>query len=215
MTITLVNKLHETSNIWSFRFSTPPEVSWHAGQSLRIEVPRSSWGYNEKRFTIASLTTDGYLQITTRLSNSEFKQDLDKLTIGHTLNAHGIEGKINWGDLSRTKVLIAGGTGVTLPYIAIRQAEAQNIKADIMLIYSTKDQPPLFIDYLTRQAKASKIQLTTSHQRLTAEHIISQLPSHGNYDLNISGPDEMYRDLHDQLRQHGISNRSLEAQFLQ
>lgn len=214
MKLRLISKKCETNNIWSFKFLAAEDIDWTAGQSIRIEVPRRSWGYNERRFTIGSLHSDGYIQIYTRISDSEFKQDLQSLAPDSVLDAYGTEGGLNWGSPNREKILIAGGTGIILPYIAVREQLENGINHQITIIYSSHDSPPLLHDVLRDWAEQGIIDLHTSKNRLQTSDILEVLHKKSDYDIHISGPSSMYTDLKRDLALAGISNASLNANFL-
>lgn len=212
-------KKHETANIWSFHFIPQDIISWQAGQSIRLEVPRASYGYNERRFTIASLPSSGYMKITTRISNSEFKRDLDRLETGAVIDAYNIEGGLNWGDelasdKPKPKVFIAGGTGITLFYIAILDRLERRLGFDIHLLYSSREQSKLFWDFFTTLADQDKLKLVHSDQRFSAQFINDYLKGLPEYDLHIAGPDNMVFSLKSQLADLGIDSARLASNFL-
>lgn len=214
MRLRLKDKIHETGNIWSFRFETEDNLKWLAGQSIRVELPRKTWGYNERRFTITSLPVDGYLQITTRIGDSEFKRDLEKLNIGNEIDAYNIEGKIEWGDIKEAKIFIAGGTAINLFYIALRQANIDNLPINVTLLYSSRDKPALFSDFFEAQSSANKIKLITSDKRFEIDRIIEEIRKHSSYDLHIAGPDSMVFDTKKSLQKAGIDSKKLDSKFL-
>lgn len=207
----LVKKQHETTNIWSFFFEPLDNFSWKAGQSIRIEVPRKSYGYNERRFTITSFPTNNYLKITTRLSDSEFKQDLHSLSAGSVLNAYNIEGDFEWGNLSKPKLFIAGGTGVNPFKMLIEQSINEKISTEINLIYLSKDTPPLYIKELEKWHKSGKLtNLYISPKRLKYTEIIKLTPDIKKMDVYIAGPDQMVIQLQNHLNDHKIEAKYID-----
>jgi len=216
MRLKLVGKRHETSNIWSFDFEPMDKLSWQAGQSIRLEIPKKTWGYSERRFTISSLPSAPNLKIITRISNSEFKQDLGQLKIGSKISGYNIEGKLDWGDLSRTKIFIAGGTGITLFHMAIRQALLEKIPVNLLILYSSRDTPMLFEDYFDHISKTnSYIDIIKSSKRFDVNYIFNKLQTYEVYDLHIAGPNDMVFGLKSGLKKLGISDQVLKSNFLQ
>lgn len=214
MKLEFIEKKHETNNIWSYKFMPEQGVDWLAGQSIRIELPRKTWGYNERRFTITSLPSDKYLQITTRVGDSEFKKDLSLLEVGNIVDAYNIEGRLNWGDANRTKVFLAGGTGINLFYIALKQVSFDKLPIKVKLFYSSRDNPALFSDFFKQQESLGNIQLTLSNKRFEVDYLIKQLQESGDYDLHISGPDSMVFETKKALASAGIDRNILDSKFL-
>lgn len=215
MKLKLISKKQETPEIWSFLFEPEKNLLWKAGQSIRIEIPRKSWGYNERRFTISSLPSDGFLQITTRISDSEFKQDLSHLPFGSELNGYNIEGTINWGDPSKAKLFIAGGTGITLFHIAIRQALIDHLPLNIRLFYSGKESPLLFQSFFDDTArKHDNFIFTHSNQRFTAKYILQNNPNIEDYLIHVAGPQSMVDSIKNDFKKAGLNDSILKSEFL-
>lgn len=215
MKLTLAGKRNETTNIWSFQFEPQEPVVWQAGQSIRLEIPRASWGYSERRFTISSAPHEDCLQITTRISTSEFKQSLAALAIGDTIDGYNIEGAIRWGDPNQPKLFIAGGTGITLFRVALAQAYYSRQDPPVTLFYSAKDSPLLFEQELRSwQTAQQNFIMHTKPRRFTADEIVASAPLAHDSLIHIAGPQTMVDDIQRQLRQAGLTEAQLHNHFL-
>lgn len=197
MKLKLVRKQLETDNVWSFFFEPAEPLAWVAGQSVRIEIPRKTWGYDERRFTIASAPSEGRIRITTRLSGSEFKQALAALQPGETVDGHNIEGSFIW-EPSPPKLLLAAGIGIT-PFRAMLKAHAP--EEDVKLLYQSKDQPPVFGDELSAWLDDA---LTITPDRLSFDSIAAFCPDWQQRLVYISGPEQMVQTLSRQLQGAGL-----------
>src|SRR4051812_5628 len=106
MKLRFVSKKSEGSDVWSYFFAPVEAMEWVAGQSIRLELPRETFGVSERRFTIASDPSEGHVRITTRTSGSRFKVLLDDLSSDAVINAYGIEGNFIWEDAPARKIFV-------------------------------------------------------------------------------------------------------------
>lgn len=203
MKLRFVNKVQESDDVWSFFFEPAEPLDWIAGQSIRLELPRKSWGYEEQRFTIASAPREGHVRITTRLSDSEFKQTLSRLESGAFIDGHNIEGDFIWDSLDRPKLFLAAGIGIT-PFRSLlaEHAAAKNVK----LLYQSKDKLPVFGKELAdRLGKGLRV----TSQRLSLDTIADFCPDWKERVVYISGPEQMVRDISRSLLGAGLSPKWL------
>ncbi len=98
----LKEKENLIDNAWAFRFKPSQPLAWTAGQFIRVELPHDDPDDEgiKRWFTISSAPYEGIVQITTRVTDSTFKQALAALPVGGGL--HLIEepdGDFIWGRL--------------------------------------------------------------------------------------------------------------------
>lgn len=198
MKLRYVRRIQETNDVWSFFFEPLSKISWEAGQSIRLELQRPTWGISERRFTIASAPHERYLQITTRLTGSEFKSLLAELSPGQEIAGHNIEGSFTWSraDTEPPILCIAGGIGITPFRALLLDAAEQKSLHDVILLHRSKDKPPVFSAELSRLSEAEPgflyHQLTN---RLDEESIESIAPNWRKRMIYISGSSEMVRQV--------------------
>lgn len=208
MKLTFTHKIQETGDIWSFFFEPVEPISWLAGQSIRLEIPRKTWGVSERRFTIASAPHERHIRITTRLSDSEFKQTLSELEIGSIINGFNIEGSFVWDNSDLNKVFLAAGVGITPFRALISQAVYDKLPLNVSLIYSSRETPALFKDELEAWAKENQsIALYISSGRITLPQTIILNQSL----VYISGPEQMVHDLYHQVSLLGVPSNQLKT----
>lgn len=198
MKLKFLRKQQDTGDVWSFFFEPAEPLEWRAGQSIRLEIPRKSWGYDERRFTIASAPSEEHIRITTRVSSSEFKQSLADLEVGKSLDGHNIEGNFIWDNSDWPSLFLAAGIGIT-PFRAMLAEWAG--KEQIKLLYQSRDEPPVFGKELSEWLGEA---LRVTSQRLDPDAVMSFCPDWLERQVYVSGPEQMVHDLSRQLLAAGL-----------
>jgi ferredoxin-NADP reductase len=74
----LKEKENLVDNIWAFRFEPSAPLDWSAGQYIRVDLPHDKPDAEgtKRWFTISSAPYEQIVQITTRITQSAFKQAL-------------------------------------------------------------------------------------------------------------------------------------------
>ena len=127
------------AEVASFRFSRPDGYDFVAGQYLLLEVETAS-GAEAKPFTHSSAPHDAYLEITTRLSGSAFKNALLALAPGDRAAITGPSGRLRLpSDDLRIRFLV-GGVGITPARSMLRDAVHRGRTFDdAVLFYGNRD----------------------------------------------------------------------------
>lgn len=210
MHLTLLKKYAETGDIWSFVFKTDKPVTWVAGQSLRIEIP-GPYGALERRFTIASPPHSGVIMVTTRKSDSDFKQALFALHPGEGIRAHGLEGTFTWRENNIAPIFIAAGVGITPFYAMLMERTHRQLPLAATLIYGGSNGQlafrPIF-DSLQNSHAGFSVHYITD-ERITAAHITHLAPDIIHRDVYISGPSTMVDDLSAELLAYGVAENAM------
>ncbi len=205
MRLRLTDKKWESGDIWSFYFKPLEKMEWLAGQSIRLELPRPNWGYDERRFTIASAPHEGIVRIITRLGTSSFKNSLTTLEKGQDIAGYNIEGDFTWLNDDRHKILLAGGIGIT-PFLSmIKQAREDGLKLNSTLLYSSSDDPmPLLKELRAIASTDDTLELNATHQRIEIDPTSPYRSLWNKSLVYISGPERMVRDIGQQLLKSGL-----------
>lgn len=206
MKLRFLRKQQEADNISSFFFEPIDKIEWIAGQSIRLELPKPTWGVDERRFTIASAPYEKHIRITTRISDSSFKQSLNKLKEGDEIKGFNIEGDFIWGDEDKPRLFIAGGIGVTPFRSLLAQAAHEHKQLKATLIYSSKVVPALFQDELdVWQAKDPSFYV---HYLVGTRLSIDKHSSLASFWLEniiyVSGPEAMVDEIRTTLIKDGV-----------
>lgn len=136
MKLIFVGKEPEADGAVSFTFTPTEPLNWTAGQSIKIELP-AGYDTEERRFTIAAAPLETNVVITTRISNSDFKQALNTLLRGQEVIAYNVDGTFAWRESVHPHVFAANGIGITPFYSMLRQRHAEQKPLNATLLYAT------------------------------------------------------------------------------
>jgi ferredoxin-NADP reductase len=127
------------AEILSARFSRPAGFVFKPGQWLILALGDSAERL-ATTFTICSAPADDYLEITTRLSGSAFKNALLRLQPGDRALVTGPGGRLTLpADATRVAFLV-GGVGVTPVRSMLRDAVVRGrVFVDALLLYGNRD----------------------------------------------------------------------------
>jgi ferredoxin-NADP reductase len=109
---TLLEKIPRSSDTTSYRFSRPPEYGFKAGQWYTVTIP-SPGGPLDHHFSHADSPTESFVELTTRLTGSDFKNALDALPLGAEVEIQGPYGRFLFGYEVPKIAFLTGGIGVT------------------------------------------------------------------------------------------------------
>jgi len=206
-TLTFVKSYPEVGNIKTFVFDGTG-LSWIPGQYQTYELPQA--GENEdahrRYFTIASAPSEHDIHISTRVSASPFKQALDALQPGQTIEAHDIEGDFTWDD-DEPIVMVAGGIGVTPFRSMIIERAATGKPINALLLYYGRDENFAFKDEFAR--------IASEHQELAIKYIVGEpisadsigahAPQVAERPVYLSGPEAMVDSVGEDLTARGVT----------
>lgn len=202
----LLSTHDEVSNIRTFVFETGG-ASWIPGQYQTYVLPQAGTkkADNQHFFTIASAPSEGEIHISTRVTDSKFKQALNALQPGDAIEAHDIEGDFTWED-DNPVVLIAGGIGVT-PYRSIlleRAALGLPLNA-ILLHYNREEAIPFRAEFEALQKEHDELSLEyIVGEPITAQSILAHVPPVEGIVYYLSGPEAMVDAVGEDLKAHGV-----------
>jgi ferredoxin-NADP reductase len=204
----LISSYAEAGNICTFVFEADG-LEWLAGQNQAYILPQAgeTTAENERWFTISSPPSSGTINISTRISDSAFKQALNALKPGDSIERHTINGDFTWEDESDSPVvLVAGGIGVT-PFHSIlleRHAVGKSLNAT-MLHFNRDEQIPFQAQFeqLLEQHPELTIQYVTGP--VTAERILELAPQSKEQVTYLSGPEAMVMAVSKELKKLGVT----------
>jgi ferredoxin-NADP reductase len=99
---------------------------------LRIETAE---GERAKPFSYASSPTDPWIEMTTRVSGSPFKQALVAMAEGDAVELRGPAGRFGLAEEVTRPVFLAGGVGITPVMSILRHARDTRRPLDAVLLY--------------------------------------------------------------------------------
>jgi ferredoxin-NADP reductase len=138
---TLLEKTPHGTDTASFRFTRPPDYEFVPGQHFAITVP-SPEGPLEHRFSHADSPTEDYLELTTRLTGSSFKNALDALPLGGEATFTGPYGRFAFQFQTPKIAFLTGGVGITpvrsmLRYLADTDGAGRIAGQELVLFYGS------------------------------------------------------------------------------
>ena len=218
MTLQLIEKEHLVDNVWAFRFKPDGPFSWTAGQYVRVELPHDNPDTEgtERWFTNSAAPFEGIMQITTRVTESTFKQALSKLEPGDELRLiENPEGDFVWQDSDLPMVFVAGGIGITPFRSILRQRAHDGQPLPVTLVYGGRTADVPFrgeLDELAAAHPEFKVHYVIGAP-LTSEGVAEVVPNVNGSLVYVSGPEPMVEALGDDLKQHGLRAAQLKQDF--
>jgi ferredoxin-NADP reductase len=142
---TLLEKIPRSSDTTSYRFSRPADYTFKAGQWFTISVESPS-GTLDHHFSHADSPTEGHIELTTRLTGSDFKKALDALPIGAEVQIQGPYGAFLFGYDKPKIAFLTGGIGVTpvrsmLRYLADTGGAGRAAGQELAVFYGSMNEP--------------------------------------------------------------------------
>lgn len=215
MIITFKQKFTEAGNAVTFIFESKQPIGWEAGQYMTLTLPDVSPSNNERTFTISSAPYEKHLQITTRITDSVFKQRLNSLKPGEQIEADQFGGDFVWQERKEPIVFVAGGIGITPFHSMLLQRHHDNKPLNVTLLYSNRDEHIPFqaiFDKLAKQHPEFHIHYVIG-ERLDALKMQKLVPKLNNAFVYISGPEPMVDAFEAMLTGIGMSKDQLKQDW--
>lgn len=205
-------------NIWAFRFEAQEPIPWTPGQFIRVELSHDNPDDEgtKRWFTISSTPHDGYIQITTRVTDTTFKQALAALPIGGTINlVERPDGDFVWQESDKPLVFVAGGIGITPFYSMLKNRGHSGQPVSATLIYNGRtDDLPFKADFNEASKRHPEFHVHyIIGEQLTVDKLTKLVPELAQSEVYVSGPEPMVEALGEQLRANGISDQNLHEDF--
>ncbi len=199
----------EVGNAKSFYFGVPEGVTWKAGQYQGYTIPAAgpTEKENQRWFTVSAAPSEGEFRITTRLTDSDFKRNLDYMGPGEFIDAHDLGGDFTWED-DAPVVMVAGGIGVTPFRSMLRERANTGRPLDATLIYANRDEDVIFreeLDDLSGEHQEFKVIYLIGEQ-LSAERILEVAPEAKEMRTYLSGPEPMVEAVGEALKKVGVTD---------
>jgi ferredoxin-NADP reductase len=218
MLLSLISKKNEPGNVVTFRFKADKPLVWQAGQYMQYTLSHESpddEGVN-RWFTIASAPYEGEVQITTRITESTFKQTLNNLEIGSNIEADGQpDGDFTWVDHEKPLLWVAGGIGVTPYHSILKERAHNNQKLPVKLLYANRNDEIVFKQEFEKLAQDHP-ELEIYYEigkPLDLDLIKSVFGDLTDSVVYLSGPEPMVDTLGDQLKENGVGVSNLKQDW--
>jgi len=207
----LISSHDEAGNVRTFVFDAG-NLKWIAGQNQGwILTHEGEINHdNEHWFTISSAPSEGTMNVSTRVSDSKYKQHLNSLNPGDEIEVYEVGGDFTWEDEpSEPIVMVAAGIGITPFRSILLEREANGKKLNAELLYFNRDSEVSFKELLEKLAAEHpefKLQVIVG-EHITADRIVELAPQSKTQMVYISGAKPMVLALSEELEKNGVKTR--------
>jgi ferredoxin-NADP reductase len=137
--VAFMERLDTAPGTGTFRFAKPVGYAFEPGQFLSLTLSTRE-GDQTKQFTHDHSPTDPYLEITTRLTGSAFKDALMAMAPGDMVRVTGPRGRMTLPEAVRKVAFLVGGVGITPARAIVRDAVERGTGLAIALFYGNQDE---------------------------------------------------------------------------
>lgn len=174
----------EGEDIKTFVFTSNKKIKYKAGQYGVWFQKRWIFGKPWRLFSLASSPEENTIQLSTRISKSDFKQKLSKLMIGNRVIMLGAIGEFTLPkEVPEKAVFVAGGIGITPIRSLIKRTNESSLPIETTLIHSGRE----FYLYRNELEKLVNQAYYTTHDNF--ENVLNQvIEQNKNAIYYLSGP---------------------------
>ena len=208
-TLKLSTSHDEIDNVRTFVFEAGG-LNWVAGQSQGYILQNAGGTEKENQhwFTISSAPIEGTINISTRISDSVFKQALNALKPGDEITAHSLGGDFIWEEAdSAPVILVAAGIGVT-PFRSIlleRKAQGKSLNATLLYFNRTGGVPfEKELQKLSQDHSEFSLKIMVG-EPVTSDKILELTPQANVETVYLSGPAPMVKSIGTELKGRGVT----------
>lgn len=220
MKLKLIDKKQVVKGVTSFYFEPDATFEWTAGQYLiySLKHEKEDLRGRQRFFTISSSPFQKTPVITTRIEEkpSSFKNALNHLEIGDTLEAKGPDGDFVIGSPQAKYIFIAGGIGITPFMSIIRELDFEKKPINVTLLYANKTEDIVFrkeLDQIMGNHPELKIHYVISPKHIDENFLKENIHDLEKYIFYISGPDPMVEAMENTLRKLGIKGDNIKEDY--
>ena len=152
-TVALTERRLVAEGTMAFHFERPAQFVFMPGQFVDLTLLQPSEtdaAGSTRTFSIASAPQEQTVMVATRLRDTAFKRELQRMPLGTTLRMEGPFGELMLhADQTRPAVFLAGGIGITPFRSMVVHAALQRSPHRLMLFYSNRrPEDAAFLDEL-------------------------------------------------------------------
>lgn len=137
--VAYTDKIDRAIGTKSFRFECPAGLEYLPGQFFNLTIPKDDQQWLRHHFSFSSSPTEPFIEVTTRMTGSEFKDALDGLLPGTIVEVSGPEGDFIAREEMGKIAFVVGGIGVTPARSTVRWAADTHSALDIVVVYANRD----------------------------------------------------------------------------
>lgn len=221
----LLEVVKRTSDVRSYRFTRPEDFSFLAGQFFFVTLDPGSDREQTKHFSFSnSPTEEGFIELTTKLTGSDYKNRLDSLEVGEVIRIRRLAGEFTLGD-NRDIVFLSGGVGITPIRSMIKYATDDKLDVDMTLLYGNWTPADIIfrqdLDDMVKQNSRLKVVHTLTDPspdwsgytgRIDQELIEKEIPSPLEKTFYLCGPPGMVEAMKNILAGMNVPQGKIKAE---
>ncbi len=219
MKMKLTDKTLLTDNVWAFVFEPEEPQNYSAGEYVRVRLDHENPDDEgpKRFFTNSAPPYQGVIQITTRVTDSTFKQALASLPVGddslEMIKPH--EGDFLWEDSDKPIILVAAGIGVTPYYSMLLQRSHDGQKIPATLLYAGRnDMLPWRAEFAALEESHPEFSVEYQiGEHVTADGLAKRFPNLNDSVVYISGPEAMVDQVGEDLKANGLPEDQLKQDW--
>lgn len=194
-------------DVFAFYFNKPAQLTWQSGQSARFTI-HTIMGPAEHRFTIASAESENVVCITTKISDSDYKQALATLKPGDTIFCAAIEGAFTPAPQKPFNG-IAIGLGIT-PFRALLPTDPTGT-----MLYASPGEHVYKPQFNAWHGARAGNTIRYVGGRLTHEHIVGMTSVWAANDspIYVAGPEAAVRKVADMIHALNVRRKIITDMF--
>lgn len=220
-----IDSVHESSDIYTFRFRPEKRPDYTPGQFIDLTIAHDADERGNRRwFTLSSSPSEETVSITTRISEqagSSFKVALQSLKPNDQVTISDPMGDFVLPiDKTIPITFVAAGIGITPIRSMVKWLLDKEEKRDAQLIYAVSTPTDaVFSDIFSAYNLPTHLVVTQANDeeavamRLDASKILKLSPDTENRLFYISGPEPMVEKLVDELERAGIEKSRLVTDY--
>jgi len=207
----LIEQIQRTPSVVSFRFSLSEKVNFLPGQFAKILFDKENKNNRDlnKYLSFSSSPTKDYIEVTKRISDSQFSQRLKALKINDEVLLQGSFGKcVLKPEYTKIGFLI-GGIGITPVISMLEYMTEKGLNIDVVLLYSNKTEQEIAFKAELDRWQTSNIQIVYTitacppkdtnciYSRINKELFLDKITDINERVFFIFGPPKMVEALKD------------------
>jgi len=221
-------RIKRTDNVISFRFITSEIFNFSAGQFIKIIFDKSDYKNNilNKYLSISNAPWKSYIEVTKKISDSDFSKKLLNLKLNDKVLLKGPMGKCIHNIEDKKIGFLIGGIGVTPVISIIESIIEKNIDIQITFLYSNwlekdiafksildkwaQQYPLLKIIYILKETEEKSSQFFKGF--ITKEIIEKEFSDFKNNKIFIFGPPIMVNKIKEMCIDIGCLKENLQIE---
>lgn len=217
--------ISRTYNVKSFRFPRPASLNYKAGQFMFISI-KSGEQEMKKHFTISSSPTEkDFVEVTKKLTGSEFSNALDALKVGNWARIDAPYGVFTFEGEFEKIGMLSGGIGITPLGSMCKYCTDMQLETEITLLYGNHFEKDIVFgrefEEMQERNKNLKVVFTVSEPseswtgyrgRINAQMVEKEIPDYMERIFYTCGPPRMVEAMEGLLKDLDVPPKQIKKE---